>query len=45
MVHTYVARAQWGPMDSAILSGGTLLELQQKGWSTVFTNYILIENV
>ena len=45
MVHTYSARAQWGPMDPAILSSGTLLELQQRGWNTVFTNYILIGKV
>ena len=45
MVHTYSARAQWGPMDPAILLSGTLLELQQRGWNTAFSNYISIGNV
>ena len=45
MVHTYSARAQGGSMDPAILSSGTLMEQQQRGWVTVFSNYILIGNV
>ena len=45
MVHTYCARAQWGSMDPAILLSGTLLELQQISWNTVFTNSILNGNV
>ena len=45
MLYIYSARAQWGSMNPTTLSSDTLLELQKRGWNTVFAYYISIENV